>query len=195
MTLGLSKFIPSAFINSVNCPGWTVLPFLILYGLFPYTLRLMQAVPSKFRWYIMPPLLYAASLTEPLLDIGVNTGFLHLFFRLFALCSIANFLQGINLALIFLETDWSKHPLLIRRCAASATMIFIIYTCWFVPISWLPVVMNRWRDHGLFAPLQCIIIFYLARDEDYICWVFKQPFLVYLGNIAYAAYLFQAFMW
>ena len=155
----------------------------------------MQALPSRFRTYAMPLLLYIASLAEPLLDVGVNTGFLHLFIRVFALCSIANFLQGINLALIFLDTDWSKHPLIVRRCAASTAMLMVTYICWFVPVSCLPVVVNRWRDHGLFAPIQCLIIFYLARDEDYICWLLKRPVLVYLGGIAYAAYLFQAFMW
>jgi hypothetical protein len=42
LVAGLSRFVPSAFINRINCPGWAVLPFIMLYALSPFSLRLLK---------------------------------------------------------------------------------------------------------------------------------------------------------
>lgn len=37
------------------------------------------------------------------------------------ICSITNFVQGLNLGLLYLEHDWERHPKFLQRIGACAT--------------------------------------------------------------------------
>lgn len=53
----LSAIIPSARINTINTPGWTVGVFFALYSATPYTLRFFKVnVPSFLAQNWMPTL-------------------------------------------------------------------------------------------------------------------------------------------
>lgn len=127
----------------------------------------------------------------PGLDLGLNTGILHVFTRTIAICSIANFLQGVNLGLLFIEHDWSKHPVFLQRIGATSVIAIIIAIACTINYTLLPTFFNLWRDHGMMSPLYCVLIWYSAKDMDILCWLFKSWPMQFVGNISYGMYLFQ----
>lgn len=44
LLLCASAFVPSAMMNAINTPGWTVGAFFVLYALFPYCTTLIQVL-------------------------------------------------------------------------------------------------------------------------------------------------------
>ena len=149
MLLGLSGFVPSAFINDINTPGWTIGSLFILYAIFPFAVRMFKACSSKVKIFVVMPLLFTCSIGKPLADLSVNLGVLSGMARIAALASVPDFLQGINRGLLFLEHDWSKHPLIFQKFGLSASLAAACALFVMVDLQDLPIFCQLWRPYGM----------------------------------------------
>ncbi|TFJ81957.1 hypothetical protein NSK_006625 [Nannochloropsis salina CCMP1776] len=188
---GASGFIPSAFINDINTPGWTIGALFILYSIFPFSVRMLKACSRRTRIFVCMPIFFACSIAKPVSDLSVNLGILSGLVRLAALSSIPDFLQGINLGILFLEHDWTKHPLVLQKFGMSACLLALCCIFVFVDLFDLPVFFQLWRAYGMLQPLWMAVIWYAAHGKDYLSLIFELPFISYLGNTSFGVYILQ----
>ena len=87
--------------------------FLVLLAkqIFPFALRMIKATSPRHRVVFLVPLLYLCSAVKPLLDLNHNLGIVSGMARFAVLAAVPDFLQGMNVALLFLDYDWDKNPL------------------------------------------------------------------------------------
>jgi hypothetical protein len=72
---------------------------------------MIQAVSPRNRLYVLAPLLYLFSTIKPLVDLNYNFGIISAFARVAAIIALPDFLQGMNVAFLFLDYDWKKNPM------------------------------------------------------------------------------------
>ena len=108
---------------------------------------------------------------------------------------LPSFLLGVNLAFIFLEHNWGRHPYVLQKTGFTLTALVLAAIPLYTDAKQLPVLMFLWKDMGLGSPLFCLLIFYAARQQDYLTSVLTWPPLVFVGNSSYGMYLFQGLIW
>ena len=96
---------------------------------------MMKAVSPRHRLFVLAPVLYLFSTVKPLLDLNYNLGIISAFARLASVVALPDFLQGINVALLFLEYGGKKKPmglkqkaLIIPICLAAAVPLLVKVT-------------------------------------------------------------------
>lgn len=175
---GLSGFIPSAFINDINTPGWTIGSLFVLYAVFPFAVRMLKACSPRFRAFVLLPFLFACSIAKPVADLSINLGAISGLARIAALASIPDFLQGINLGLLFLEHDWSKHPVVFQRTGMTLSLAALSYLFVAVDLNSLPVFFQLWRPYGMLQFLWMATIWYVhtcIRTYIHACILYRTP--------------------
>jgi len=191
MLTGASGFIPSAFINDINTPGWTIGSLFILYAIFPFAVRMLKACSPRTRLFVCMPLIFMCSIAKPLADLSINLGVISGMARIAALASIPDFLQGINLGLLFLEHDWTHHPKIFQKVGMS---VFLAAACClfvYVDLLDIPIFFQLWRPYGMLQFLWMPVIWYAAHGQDILSTIFELPFITYLGNTSFGVYILQ----
>ena len=188
---GASGFIPSAFINAINTPGWTIGSLFILYAIFPFAVRMLKACSPRMRLYVCMPLFFACSIAKPVADLSVNLGVITGMARIAALASIPDFLQGVNLGLLFLEHDWTRHPKVLQKIGMSVALAMACCLFVFVDLMDVPIFFQLWRAYGMLQFLWIPVIWYAAHGKDFLSIIFELPFISYLGNTSFGVYILQ----
>jgi peptidoglycan/LPS O-acetylase OafA/YrhL len=191
MLAGASGFIPSAFINDINTPGWTIGSLFILYAIFPFAVRMLKACSPRTRLFVCMPLFFACSIAKPLADLSINLGVISGMARIAALASIPDFLQGINLGLLFLEHDWTHHPKIFQKLGMSVALAAACCLFVYVDLLDIPVFFQLWRPYGMLQFLWMPVIWYAAHGQDFLSTIFELPFITYLGNTSFGVYILQ----
>ena len=91
---------------------------------------MIQAISPRNRLYVLAPLLYLFSTIKPLVDLNYNFGIISAFARVTAIIALPDFLQGMNVALLFLDYDWKKNPMGFQQ----KTLAIPVLTAALVPI-------------------------------------------------------------
>lgn len=152
---------------------------------------MLKACSPRFRAYVVLPFLFCCSIAKPVADLSVNLGALSGLARIAALASIPDFLQGINLGLLFLEHDWTKHPVVLQRLGMSLSLAALGYLFVAVDLNDCPVFVQLWRPYGMLQLLWMPCIWYAAHGKDVLSYLFELPFIVYLGNTSFGVYIAQ----
>jgi hypothetical protein len=125
--------------------------YIFAVQVFPFALRMIKAISPRNRLCILAPLLYFLSTVKPLLDLNYNFGIISAFARLAALVALPDFLQGLNVALLFLDYDWKKNPWGFQQ----KVLIFPILTAAVAPI----VVKMAKITHSSFVDVSTVANF------------------------------------
>ncbi len=152
---------------------------------------MLKACSPRFRACVLLPFLFACSIAKPVADLSVNLGAISGLARIAALASIPDFLQGINLGLLFLEHDWTRHPIVFQRLGMTASLAALSYLFVAVDLNSLPVFFQLWRPYGMLQFLWMATIWYAAHGKDVLCTLFEVPLLSYLGNTSFGVYIAQ----
>lgn len=67
---GLSAWVPFAFTNPLNTPGWAVGAFLFLYAFTPAALELLSTSGEKTRWRYLVPFCFLCTAWAAVVDCG-----------------------------------------------------------------------------------------------------------------------------
>jgi len=104
---------------------------------------------------------------------------------------MGSFFLGVNLGTLYLERDSARQPPPFQHYGASAGVLLLLCAPLLLPAEAFPTFIQHWRSQGLFAPLYCLIIWYIAHGQDMLCSLLNSHFLVFMGEISYAIYVFQ----
>ena len=72
---------------------------------------------------------------------------------------------GINLGLMFLEHDWSKHPLIFQKFGLSVSLAAACSLFVMVDLLDCPIFVQLWRPYGMLQFLWMPVIWYAAHGK------------------------------
>ena len=192
--------------NSLNGVSWYLSVSLFLYILFPLIICIVRRYKSKWPAYgvivITLIIQFLFGFISCLLEKSFSLdGFVHWFVYIFPLSRLEDFIIGVNLGYIFVNSKGDKESSLVKGTFLEITIVIFLIVQWIaylvnshntISSAVLDPTMapeNWWTLSGYWTISSCALVYLFALNRGVISRFLTNKVLLFIGNCSANAFL------